>query len=75
MQPRAWYFRNPRGLTYGPSFTRYQAEVEAGRKAAKRPKLEAETAHILWRSLVKMGWKVGHTHTKLIPAPTEAPHA
>lgn len=68
MQPQAWYFATPRGLTYGPCYTRWQAEVEAGRRAAKRPKLEAETAHIIWRSLSKLGWKVGHTHTKLIRA-------
>ena len=70
MQPQAWYFSTPRGLTYGPCYTRWQAQVEAARRATKRPKLEAETAAIIWRSLPKMGWKVGHTHTKLIPPPS-----
>ncbi len=69
MQPQAWYFRTPQGIAHGPSHTEWQAQVEAGRKAAKRPKLEPETAAIIWRSLAKGGWKVGHSHTKLIPPP------
>lgn len=69
MQPRAWYFIRPDGKRHGPSFTEWQAKVEAGRTAAKRPKLEAVTAAILFRSLAKAGWKVDHTGTKDIPAP------
>ena len=69
MQPRAWYFRTPRGEAHGPSYTEWQAQVEAGRTAASRPKLEPETAVILWRSLAKLGWTVRSTGTKLIPPP------
>lgn len=69
MQPQAWYFRTSQGLCHGPSYTEWQAKVEAGRFAAKRPKLEPETAFILWRSLAKIGWTVANTGTKLIPPP------
>ena len=69
MQPRAWYFIRPDGKRHGPSFTEWQAQVSAGRHAVKRPKLEAETAAVIFRSLAKQGWKVAHTGTKLIPAP------
>lgn len=70
MQPRAWYFRTPTGIHHGPSFTKWQAQVAAGRMAARRPNLEAITAAIIWRSLAKAGWSVDHTHTKLIRAPS-----
>ncbi|GHE05555.1 hypothetical protein GCM10008024_36870 [Allgaiera indica] len=70
MQPRAWYFYRPDGRRHGPSFTEWQAKVEAGRFAARRPKLEAETAFILYRSLSKAGWRVDHTGTRFIPAPS-----
>ena len=69
MQPRAWYFFSPDGKRHGPSFTEWQAKVSAGRYAAKRPKLEVETAAIIFRSLSKAGWRVQHTGTKAIPAP------
>jgi len=69
MQPRAWYFFRPDGTRHGPSFTEWQAKVEAGRFAVRRPKLESETAFILFRSLAKAGWRVDHTGTKLIPVP------
>jgi hypothetical protein len=70
MQPQAWFIRNPLGVRFGPCYTEWQAKVEAGRIAATRPKLEPETAFILWRSLAKMGWKVTSTNTKLIEMPT-----
>ena len=69
MQPRAGYFIRPDGKRHGPSFTEWQAQVSAGRHATKRPKLEAETAAVIFRSLAKQGWKIAHTGTKLIPAP------
>ena len=69
MQPRAWYFHEADGTRHGPSFTEWQAKVEAGRYAVRRPKLEPETALILFRSLVKLGWRVDHTGTKFIPPP------
>jgi hypothetical protein len=69
MQPRAWYFIPPDGKRHGPAFTEWQARVAAGRFAARRPKLESETAFILFRSLAKAGWRVDHTGTKDIPAP------
>ena len=73
MQPRAWYFTTPQGVDHGPSFTEGQAKVEAARHAAKRPKLEAATAAILWRSLAKLGWTVQHTGTKQIRPDWAAP--
>ncbi len=69
MQPRAWYFIPPDGKRHGPSFTEWQAMISAGRHAAKRPKLEVETAAIIFRTLSKAGWRVEHTGTKAIPAP------
>lgn len=69
MQPRAWYFRPPKGQPHGPSYTQVKAQMEAARYAAKRPDLDAETALILWRSLARAGWTVDHTRMKETPAP------
>jgi hypothetical protein len=66
MQPRAWYIHPPSGQPHGPCYTQSQAQIEAARIATKRPKLEDETALILWRSLSSMGWSIKHTGTKLI---------
>lgn len=68
MQPRAWYIHPPKGKPYGPSYTEWQAKVEAARLASARPNLEPETALIVWRSLHRAGWGVQHTGTKLITA-------
>lgn len=73
MQPRAWFIFPPKGKPHGPSFTEWQAKVEAARLASGRPTLDPETALILWRSLYRAGWGVGHTNTKLIPAPPHPP--
>lgn len=74
MQPRAWYIHPPTGKPYGPCYTREQAQMEAARIATGRPKLDGETALILWRSLHRAGWGVQHTGTKLIaPPPHMAP--
>lgn len=66
MQPRAWFIYTHTGKPYGPSFTEWQAKVEAARLASGRPNLESETALILWRSLDLAEWGVQHTGTKLI---------
>lgn len=65
MQSQAWYFITPTGTRHGPSLTRWHAEVEAARFAARRPDLDRETAATLWQSLAKAGWKVRHTGMKL----------
>lgn len=72
MQPRAWYIHPPKGKPYGPSFTEWQAKVEAARMASGRPNLEPETALIVWRSLYRTGWGVQHTGTKLITPPVQS---
>lgn len=68
LQPRAWFIIRPNGKRYGPSFSAWQAQVEAGRLAAKRPQLEAETAAVLYRSLARIGWRIADTGTKDIAA-------
>lgn len=70
MQPRAWYIHPPTGKPYGPCYTQGQAMMEAARIATRKPKLEGETALILWRSLQRAGWAVLHTGTKMITPPT-----
>lgn len=69
MQPRAWYIHPPTGKPYGPCYTRGQAQMEAVRIATGKPKLEGDTALVLWRSLSKAGWAISHTGTKLIAPP------
>ncbi len=64
MQPRAWFFVQPDDTRHGPSFTATQARIELARWAARRPKLESETALTLLRSIGKLGWRVTHTGTK-----------